>query len=158
MTLTSLGNPHCTVFVNDFEGLDWPALGKEIENAARFPQRTNVEFARVVSAEEIEVRFWERGVGVTKSSGTGSCGAVLASILNGLTGRRVRVRTAAGILEVAWPPGRPLTLTGPATKVAMGIYYGAPVPAGDLQARGEAAGSAEKSRENRLMRRRSRRL
>ena len=81
-----------------------------------------MEFVRLVSKDEIEVRFWERGVGHTMSSGTGSCGATVAAILNGLTDRCVRVRTEAGTLEVAWPRNGGVTLTGPAARVMSGNY------------------------------------
>jgi diaminopimelate epimerase len=122
VTVTSMGNPHCSVFVADFATVDWRRLGREIEQSQHFPNRTNVEFVRLVSQDEIEVRCWERGVGHTRSSGTGSCGATVAAILNGLTDRRVHVRTEAGTLEVAWPEGGEVTLTGPAVKVMSGNY------------------------------------
>jgi len=98
-------------------------VGREIEHSPLFPHRTNVEFIRVVSKKEIEVRYWERGVGKTMSSGTGSCGAVVASILNGFTGRAVKVRTLAGTLEVAWPRNKEVLLAGPAELIADGVYY-----------------------------------
>jgi len=122
VTVTSMGNPHCSVFVADFSTVDWQELGREIECNAHFPNRTNVEFVRLVSQNEIDVRFWERGVGHTRSSGTGSCGAAVAAILNGLTDRRVHVRTEAGVLEVEWPEEGEVTLTGPAAKVMSGTY------------------------------------
>ncbi len=122
VTVTSMGNPHCSVFVADFETVDWVRLGDEIEHNEHFPHRTNVEFVQVISKDEIEVRFWERGVGRTNSSGTGSCGATVAAILNGLTDRRVRVRTEAGTLQVEWPEGGEVILTGPVEKVMRGTY------------------------------------
>ncbi len=122
ITVISMGNPHCTVFVNDF-ATDWAGIGREIETNPLFPRRTNVEFVRVISRNEIEARFWERGVGATQSSGTGSCAAVVACILNGLTGRDVRVRTWAGDLKVTWPEDAEVTLTGPVVRVAEGQYY-----------------------------------
>ena len=122
VTVTSMGNPHCSLFVDDFSG-DWGVFGREIEQSPAFPNRTNVEFVKVVSRKEIEVRFWERGVGKTASSGTGSCGAAVASILNGLTERNVRVQTPAGVLEVSWPENGEVSLTGPAEIVATGEYY-----------------------------------
>jgi len=122
VTVTSMGNPHCSVFVADFEKVDWPRLGREIEVNEHFPNRTNVEFVRLVSRNDIEVRFWERGVGHTMSSGTGSCGAAVAAILNGLTDRQIRVTTQAGKLEVAWPEGGEVWLTGPVEKVMAGTY------------------------------------
>jgi diaminopimelate epimerase len=123
VTVTSMGNPHCSVFVADFEKIDWPNLGQEIEQNEHFPNRTNVEFVRLLSRNEIEVRFWERGVGHTMSSGTGSCAATVAAILNGLTDRRVRVRTEAGTLEVTWPQDGEVWLTGPVERVMKGKYY-----------------------------------
>lgn len=123
VTVTSMGNPHCSVFVEDFARIDWAAVGSEIEQSKYFPNRTNVEFIKVISRREIEVRFWERGVGVTNSSGTGSCGAVVACILNGLTERKARVRTLAGDLDIAWPDGGEVVLTGPVARVASGTYF-----------------------------------
>jgi diaminopimelate epimerase len=121
-----MGNPHCSLFVKRFDRIDWPALGREIEVHPLFPNRTNVEFVRVVSRRTIEVRFWERGVGITASSGTGSCAASVACILNGVTHRKVRVKTVAGDLDVAWPESGEVTLTGPAVKVAEGNFCYAP--------------------------------
>jgi diaminopimelate epimerase len=122
VTVTSMGNPHCSVVVADFATSDWARLGREIENNALFPNRTNVEFVKVLSRAAIEVRFWERGVGETMSSGTGSCAAVVACILNRLTARKVSVQTPGGQLEVSWPTGGEVTLTGPAVKIAEGVY------------------------------------
>jgi len=123
ITVTSMGNPHCSTFVADFDAIDWRALGHEIENSGLFPKRTNVEFIKVRSRTEVEIRFWERGVGQTASSGTGSCGAVVACILNGLTDRNVRVRTLAGVLEVNWPRNGEVTLRGPAELISQGVYF-----------------------------------
>jgi diaminopimelate epimerase len=129
VTVTSLGNPHCSIFVADFASLDWANLGREIETNPLFPKRTNVEFVKVISRKEIAVRFWERGVGHTMSSGTGSCAATVASILNGLTARQVRVRTEAGLLQVAWPENGEILLTGPVERVGQGTYtYGCTGP------------------------------
>ena len=106
VTATSLGNPHCAVF------LESPApdaliqeLGPALETHAFFPRRTNVEFVTVVARDRLRVRFWERGVGYTRSSGTGAASAAVASILKGLVDRRVSVECDGGILEVEWPEG-----------------------------------------------------
>jgi diaminopimelate epimerase len=123
VTVTSMGNPHCTVFVSNFASVDWVYLGREIEVSPLFPNRTNVEFVKVISTREIEVRFWERGVGETMSSGTGACAAVVACVLNRRTGRQVRVRTPAGALEVNWPVRGEVLLTGPVELIAQGIYH-----------------------------------
>ena len=79
-----------------------------------FPRRTNVEFVTVVSPSEVRVRFWERGVGYTMASGTGSASAVVASILTGRTGRAVRAVCDGGTLDVEWPEGGSVKQTGEA--------------------------------------------
>ena len=122
VTVTSMGNPHCTVFVKSFDEFNWRALGREIENHTLFPNRTNVEFVRVVRPTEIEVRFWERGVGETASSGTGSSAAVVASRLNNLTANTVRVKTPGGDLSVRWGASRMVFLTGPVRRIASGTF------------------------------------
>jgi diaminopimelate epimerase len=119
-TAVSLGNPHCSIFVDNFDSFDWRALGSAIEVHHAFPDRTNVEFVRVIDRNEIEVRFWERGCGETLASGTGSCGAALASMLNGLTERKVRVRTPGGTLIVEWREDGSLVQTGEACPVYRG--------------------------------------
>jgi diaminopimelate epimerase len=121
-TATSMGNPHCSVFVDDFETVDWRRLGSKIENHAAFPDRTNVEFVRVINPGEIEVRFWERGVGETLASGTGACGAALAAMINELTGRKVKVTTAAGELLVEWRDDGLILQTGAARVVYRGEW------------------------------------
>ena len=113
VTATSMGNPHCAIF------LDEPAddelvttLGPALERHPVFPERTNVEFVTVTGPKEIHVRFWERGVGPTEASGTGSASAVVASILNGRTDRDVRAVCDGGVLEVSWPEGGPIRQIG----------------------------------------------
>jgi diaminopimelate epimerase len=123
VTALEMCNPNCCVFVDDFEGVDWRRLGRLIESHARFPERTNVEFIRVVSRDRIELRIWERGVGETLSSGTGSSAAAVASCVNGLTGRRVAVETPGGGLEVEWRErDDEVVLTGEAQVVYRGEW------------------------------------
>ena len=112
VTVTSIGNPHCSIEVNDFDW-DWRSCGREIETHPFFPRRTNVEFYRVISRHSIEVRFWERGVGETLSSGTGSSAAAVAAILNHQAESPVTVKTVGGDLAVRWDGGG-VFLTGPA--------------------------------------------
>ena len=123
VTVISMGNPHCSVFVRNFDLLDWRSLGARIERHRLFPRRTNVEFIRVVSSQKIEVRFWERGVGETVSSGTGSCAAAVGAMLNGFVKRAVRVQTTAGSLHVDWRSDGQVLLTGPSAEIAGGTFY-----------------------------------
>jgi diaminopimelate epimerase len=123
ITATSMGNPHCSILLNqdeDFDSIDWRKLGAAIETHQAFPARTNVEFIRVLNRDEIEVRFWERGCGETLASGTGSCGAALAVMLNELTERKIKILTAAGELIVEWRDDNTILQTGE----ARAVYYG----------------------------------
>lgn len=123
VTCLSMGNPHCDIFVDRFPArIEWHLIGREIESHPFFPNRTNVEFIRVLNRGEIEVLFWERGVGETLSSGSGSSAAAVASILKGLTDRKVKVWTSMGSLTVEWPEGDQVFQTGPAEVVFEGNY------------------------------------
>ncbi len=117
-----MGNPHCSIFVAGFDSFDWRQLGAALETHPAFPDRTNVEFIRVLNRNEIEVRFWERGCGETLASGTGSCGAALASMLNDLTDRKLTVITAAGELIVEWREDNAVIQTGEARAVFSGEW------------------------------------
>lgn len=125
VTVTSIGNPHCTTFVDDVEAVDWRRLGPLVERHPLFPKRTNVEFVQVLGPDRIRVRFWERGAGETLSSGTGASAATVASVLNGLTNRSVAVETPAGELRVRWREEDDLVLlAGPAEPVYSGVWIG----------------------------------
>jgi diaminopimelate epimerase len=123
ITSCSTGNPHCSLFVLKPDEKTVEHLGPLLEHHPAFPNRTNVEFIHVLNDKEIEVAFWERGAGLTFASGTGSCGATVASILNGKTGRSVTVHTKGGKLRVEWPENGRLKLTSTANIVAEGRYF-----------------------------------
>ena len=121
VTILDVGNPQCVVFVDEFPS-DWEALGVEIEAHPHFPKRTNVSFVRVIDPHAIETRFYERGAGVTLSSGTGSTGAAVAAILRKLVSSPVEVRTPAGeTLRLRWDDS--VFLTGPAEIIATGEFF-----------------------------------
>lgn len=122
VTALSMGNPNCIIFVEDFNELDWRRIGRILENHEQFPDRTNVVFVRVVDRSNIEVRLWERGVGETKSSGTCSCAAAVASALNEKTDRHVNVHTEGGLLEVLWREDNEVVMTGRADVVYSGEW------------------------------------
>jgi len=123
ITACSTGNPHCSLFVDQLENSYVESIGPLLERHPAFPNRTNIEFIRVLNLSEIEVRFWERGVGHSNASGTGSCGAVVASILNEKTGKKVTVHAKAGRLVVEWQENGRLKLTSTANIVAEGQYW-----------------------------------
>ena len=123
VTVTSMGNPHCSLMVEDLEKTDWEGLGRLIEVHPCFPRRTNVEFVQVLDRSSLAVRFWERGVGKTLASGTGGCAAVVAACLNGVSDRAVQVHAPGGILQVHWREDNQLSLGGPARIVCQGQYH-----------------------------------
>ena len=122
VTVLNMGNPQCILFADDWEALNWQALGAEIERHSFFPDRTNVGFVRVLAEDRIEARFWERGAGHTLASGTGSCACVVAAHLTGRTRRQVTVCVERGEAEASWRDDGMVELTGPAEIVAEGQY------------------------------------
>ncbi len=122
ITATSLGNPHCSVFWSDLDDAPVEKLGPLLEQHAAFPQKTNVEFAQVLDRHSIKLRFWERGVGRTLASGTGSAAAAVASMLLGYCESPVTVQTDLGSMTVTWQPGGEVRLTGPAEIICYGTY------------------------------------
>ena len=121
VTCLSVGNPHTVLIVDDFD-FDWQTLGAEIEKHQAFPQRTNVEFVKLISRRRLAVADWERGAGATGSSGTGAAAAVCACVIQGIAERQCRVQFDAGDLEVHWRDDGLIELTGPAAPVACGVF------------------------------------
>lgn len=125
VTCCSMGNPHTAVFVTEADAeAAMRRLGPKIENHPLFPNRTNVEFVTVMSKRELRVRFWERGVGVTLASGTGSASALVASVLTGRTDREVTVHCDGGDLHESWAEGGPLLQRGAVEIVFEGEWLG----------------------------------
>ncbi|HEY0349541.1 MAG TPA: diaminopimelate epimerase [Pyrinomonadaceae bacterium] len=122
ITALQMGNPNCCVFVDDFEAIDWRRLGPLIENHPQFPERTNVIFIRVRDRQNIEERIWERGVGETESSGTCSCAAVVASVINDKCDRRIDVHAPGGLIPIEWRDDDQVVLTGSASVVYSGEW------------------------------------
>ena len=87
----SMGNPHAVTFIKKVEKLKINNYGPVLESANVFPEKANIEFAEIIDDENIKMRVWERGSGETLACGTGACAAVVASYLNGYTGRKVTV-------------------------------------------------------------------
>jgi len=121
-TPVSMGNPHYAVFVNEFSPA-WQAEAAEIGRHHDFKHGINVEFVFVKSKNEIEVRFYERGVGETQSSGTGSCAAAVAAIAAGRANSPVTVHAPGGAQMVRWQ-GENVFLRGPALLICRGEFLG----------------------------------
>lgn len=121
MTCVSMGNPHCVLFIDNLKEYPVHEKGPLIENYYLFPNRTNVEFVKVISKKKIEMRVWERGAGETLACGSGACAAAVASHLNGKTERKVEVKLPGGTLEIEWNRAEDsVYMTGPATTVFEG--------------------------------------
>lgn len=102
-TCLSMGSPHCVIFVDKVASYPVEEEGPIIENHEGFPRRTNVEFVQVLNENEIRMRAWERGnVGEVLCSGTGSCAAAVAGVLNKKAGRKITAHSTGGELEVEW--------------------------------------------------------
>ena len=110
----NVGNPHAVFFVDDAEAVPLETIGPEVEHHELFPERTNVEVAQVLSAGEIRMRVWERGVGITQACGTGACATLVAACRLGLTGRAAQVRLDGGTLGIEWLENDHVLMTGPA--------------------------------------------
>ena len=121
VTAVSMGNPHAVIFVDDVEQLDFQSIGKKVEVHERFPEKTNVEFIQVINNQELKMRVWERGAGVTLACGTGACASLVAAHLNKLTLNRALVHLAGGDLEIEWDKAtNHIFKTGPAREVFKG--------------------------------------
>jgi diaminopimelate epimerase len=128
VTCVSMGNPHAVLYAGD----EFFAPGKkdlvaefgpQIENAKEFPRRVNAHFVKVHSPDEVTVRTWERGSGITLACGTGACAVCVAGVLTGKTGRKLLAHLPGGDLELEWSDAdNHVYMTGPATEVFSGEW------------------------------------
>jgi len=116
----SMGNPHFVVFVNEFVS-GWQSEAAEIGRHSAFKQGINVELVNVVDPDNINVRFFERGVGETQSSGTGSCAAAVAAIAGKKAVSPVRVHAPGGAQTVRWK--EQIFLRGAAQLIFRGEFF-----------------------------------
>lgn len=119
-TILDVGNPQCAIFVDELPE-DWRVPAEEAERHPRFPNRTNVSFVVAPGGNRIDVVFYERGAGETRSSGTGSTGAAIAAILRGKAQSPVEIHTPAGVMALRWDES--VYLTGPAEFIGEGDYF-----------------------------------
>ncbi len=118
----SMGNPHVVVTVDKLSDQIVEALGPKLESHPRFPQRVNAGFMEIINRSEINLRVYERGAGETLACGTGTCGAVVAGILQGALDHEVKAHLRGGDLSIRWEGGdAPVMMTGPAETVFEGV-------------------------------------
>ncbi|PQO26227.1 diaminopimelate epimerase [Blastopirellula marina] len=128
VTCVSMGNPHCVIFVDKADDDLVLKIGPQIEKAAQFPARVNVEFIEIISPTEVRQRTWERGSGETLACGTGASAVCVAGVLTGKLERRILNHLLGGDLELHWNESdNHVYMTGPAEEVFSGVW---PVPHG----------------------------
>jgi carbamoyl-phosphate synthase large subunit len=122
ITCVSVGNPHAVVFVEEPDELDLERIGPLFENDAMFPDRVNAEFVKLIDANTVKMRVWERGSGETLACGTGMCAAAVAAVLNGHCGKGedIKVMAPGGELVINYTDERVL-MTGNCVKVFDGV-------------------------------------
>jgi diaminopimelate epimerase len=121
ISTVSMGNPHAVLIVDNVATAPVAELGPRIEYHPRFPQRVNAGFMQIVSADEINLRVYERSAGETLACGTGACAAVVAGRIRQLLNTEVKVNLPGGSLQIRWEGiGHPVYMTGPATTVFHG--------------------------------------
>lgn len=123
ITAVSMGNPHGVFFVEDLDGAQVHRLGPLLERHPMWPDRANIEFARIDSPADITMRVWERGSGETMACGTGACATAVAAAVTGQTGRKVTVHLLGGDLVIDWRENGHVYMTGPAEEVFEGVYW-----------------------------------
>ena len=124
MTCVSMGNPHAVFFCEDgVANIKLETFGPVIENHEMFPERVNVHFVEILGPNEIDMRTWERGSGITQACGTGACACGVAGVLSGRCERRVLAHLPGGDLEIDWcEEDNCVYMTGPATEVYSGVW------------------------------------
>lgn len=120
--VVNVGNPHTVFFVDDVMAIPLDAIGADIECHPLFPQRVNVEICQVMSANQLRMRVWERGVGITQACGSGAVATMVAAARRGLIGRKADVVLDGGVLNIEWRADDRVILTGTASAVYSGQF------------------------------------
>jgi len=121
----SMGNPHAVIFVEDLAKVDLKKAGPVLEHHKAFPRRMNVHFVQVHSRNEVTMRTWERGSGITLACGTGASAVCVAGVLADKTDRTILAHLPGGDLKLEWRESDDCVyMTGPATEVFTGEFNG----------------------------------
>ena len=118
----SMGNPHCTFFVDDADAVDLGTIGPATENHPLFPERTNVQIVQILNRGEARVRVWERGVGPTLASGSSSCAVVVNAARRGLMARTAVLHLDGGDIHITWRADGHVLMAGAVAYVFEGVF------------------------------------
>jgi len=116
-----IGNPHCVILDADVTKQTAIKYGPAIETNARFPNRTNVQFMKVLDRNNIAIEIWERGAGYTIASGSSACAASAVALRLDLCDDEITVQMPGGQLQITIADDYAVTMTGPVTKVCEGV-------------------------------------
>lgn len=116
----SVGNPHCVILKDELDEKEIKQFGTYIENHKMFPNRINVQFAKVISPTEVEVLIWERGAGWTLASGSSSCAVASVMVKKGLTEQNLNVKMPGGTLQIEIDNAWNIKMTGEVREIASG--------------------------------------
>jgi len=119
----TIGNPHCVILQPEISAAETKELGPLIENEPRFPNRTNVQFMKVVDRSNIQIEIWERGAGYTLASGSSSSAAAAVAYRLGLCDGQITVQMPGGKIEIEIAEDFAVSMTGTVTRVAEGVFY-----------------------------------
>ena len=117
----TIGNPHCVILKDEISKTMAINLGPKIETDSRFPNRTNVQFMKILDRSNIRIEIWERGAGYTLASGSSSSAAAAVAKRLGLCDSQIKVHSPGGEIDITVSDDFSITMTGPVTKVAQGI-------------------------------------
>lgn len=119
----SIGNPHCVILSDQISAEQAQRFGPKIEVDTRFPNRTNVQFMKVLDSSNIQIEIWERGAGYTLASGSSSSAAAAVAYRLGLCGSQIAVHMPGGKIDIEISDEYEILMTGSVTRVAEGIIY-----------------------------------
>jgi diaminopimelate epimerase len=124
-TFVNIGNPHAIIYTDRVDAVPLETIGASFENHKAFPRRANVHWVEVISRDEVKMRTWERGSGITWACGTGASSVCVAGVLTGRTDRKIMAHLPGGDLQLEWRESdNNVYMTGPATEVFSGEWPG----------------------------------
>lgn len=118
----SVGNPHCVILKDELDEMEIKRFGSEIENHKMFPNRINVQFAKVITPNVVEAIIWERGAGWTLASGSSSCAVACTVVKRGLSERNLTIKMPGGNLSIEIDEDWEIRMTGEVREIASGVF------------------------------------